>query len=160
KPTDCRARNALSRPAPGPLTKTATERTPWSIAFRPASSAASCAAKGVLLRDPLKPRAPALAHEIALPVTSVMVTIVLLKVDCMCAIPVGMFLRTCFLPPRGLLPAAITILSKLLLRTREVEVHDHFLRDNTPRFGPLRVRALVLVRCPLTGRLRRWRKPR
>src|SRR5712691_11374774 len=30
----------------------------------------------------------------------------------------------------------------------------------TVRRGPLRVRALVRVRCPRTGRLRRWRKPR
>ena len=28
------------------------------------------------------------------------------------------------------------------------------------RRGPLRVRALVCVRCPRTGRFRRWRSPR
>src|SRR5579862_2293300 len=97
KPTDCRARSALSRPAPGPFTKTATERTPCSIARRAASSAASCAANGVLLREPLKPRDPALDHATVLPLTSVMVTTVLLKVDWMCAIPVEMFFLTFFL---------------------------------------------------------------
>jgi len=33
-------------------------------------------------------------------------------------------------------------------------------RPATVFFGPLRVRALVRVRCPRTGRLRRWRRPR
>ena len=37
--------------------------------------------KGVLLREPLKPCAPALDHEMALPALSVIVIIVLLKVD-------------------------------------------------------------------------------
>src|SRR5437763_508793 len=46
-------------------------RIPCSIALRAASSAASCAANGVLLREPLKPRDPALDHAIALPFTSV-----------------------------------------------------------------------------------------
>src|SRR5690606_4212963 len=61
-----------------------------------ASSAASCAANGVLLREPLKPRAPALAQESALPLTSVIVTIVLLKVDLMCAMPAYTFFLTTF----------------------------------------------------------------
>ena len=53
---------------------------PWSIAFLAASWAASCAAKGVLLREPLNPTTPAEDQEITLPDTSVMVTTVLLKV--------------------------------------------------------------------------------
>src|SRR6476646_1541423 len=81
KPAVCSARSALSRPAPGPFTNTATERIPCSIALRAASSAASCAANGVLLREPLKPREPALDHATALPLTSVIVTTVLLKDD-------------------------------------------------------------------------------
>src|SRR5512138_1386210 len=103
KPADCRARSALSRPAPGPFTNTATLRIPCSIARRAASSAASCAANGVLLREPLKPRDPELAQEMVAPLTSVMVTMVLLNVDLMCAIPPAMFLRTAFLPGRFLL---------------------------------------------------------
>src|SRR3954454_25181420 len=102
KPADCSARSALSRPAPGPFTNTATERMPFSIARRAASSAASCAANGVLLREPLKPRAPALAHDTVFPATSVTVTMVLLKVDRMCATPVGMFLRATRFDPRFL----------------------------------------------------------
>ena len=37
---------------------------------------------------------------------------------------------------------------------------EAFFPRPTVFFGPLRVRALVFVRCPLTGRLRRWRRPR
>ena len=94
KPAVCSARRALSRPAPGPFTNTATERMPCSIARRAASSAASCAAKGVLLREPLKPREPADDQATVAPLMSVMVTMVLLKVDWMCAMPVETFLRT------------------------------------------------------------------
>ena len=51
-------RMAVSRPEPGPFTTTSTLRTPCSIARRAAASAASCAANGVLLREPLKPTLP------------------------------------------------------------------------------------------------------
>jgi hypothetical protein len=54
-------------------------RTPLSIAFLAAASAASWAANGVPLRDPLKPTDPALDHANTLPTWSVMVTSVLLK---------------------------------------------------------------------------------
>src|SRR5690606_9121470 len=37
---------------------------------------------------------------------------------------------------------------------------DYFFREAAARRGPLRVRALVRVRCPCTGRPRRWRMPR
>jgi hypothetical protein len=53
------------------------------MALRAASSAASCAANGVLLRDPLKPRDPALDQATVFPFTSVIVTTVLLNVDWM-----------------------------------------------------------------------------
>jgi small subunit ribosomal protein S11 len=52
-------RMAVSRPEPGPFTTTSTLRTPCSIARRAAVSAASCAANGVLLREPLNPTFPA-----------------------------------------------------------------------------------------------------
>src|SRR5690606_25720687 len=54
-PTVWKARSADSRPAPGPFTKMATDVMPWSAALRAASSAANCAANGVLLREPLNP---------------------------------------------------------------------------------------------------------
>ena len=63
------------------MTNTAIERMPCSMARRAASSAASCAAKGVDLREPLNPREPAEDHATVFPFTSVMVTTVLLKVD-------------------------------------------------------------------------------
>src|SRR4051812_5586862 len=55
RPVACRERIAVSRPEPGPLTKTSTLRMPCSWARRAAASAAICAANGVDLRDPLKP---------------------------------------------------------------------------------------------------------
>src|SRR3954453_6477164 len=70
---------------------------PCSIALRAASSAASWAANGVDLREPLKPREPALDHATVLPLTSVMVTTVLLNVDWMWAMPVATFFLTLFL---------------------------------------------------------------
>src|SRR4051812_32418133 len=85
---------AVSRPEPGPLTKTSTLRMPCSIARRAAASAASCAANGVDLREPLKPTCPAEAQEITAPVGSVMDTMVLLKVLLMCACPWATFFRS------------------------------------------------------------------
>ena len=76
-------RIAVSRPEPGPFTTTSTRRTPCSMARRAAVSAASWAANGVLLREPLKPTLPALAHDSVLPCWSVMVMIVLLNEDLM-----------------------------------------------------------------------------
>src|SRR5689334_5020874 len=73
------ARTADSRPGPGPLMRTSRFFTPCSCAARPADSAATCAAKGVDLREPLKPAPPEVAHESALPWRSVIVMIVLLK---------------------------------------------------------------------------------
>jgi len=55
--------------------------------FMAASSAASWAAKGVDLREPLNPFTPDDDHDTTLPDTSVMVTIVLLNDAVMCAMP-------------------------------------------------------------------------
>ena len=70
---------AVSLPDPGPFTNTSTYFRPMSAAFLAADSATSPAAKGVLFLDPLNPKSPALAHDIAFPALSVIVTIVLLK---------------------------------------------------------------------------------
>src|SRR5690625_2645727 len=78
-PSALRARIDDSRPGPGPLTRTSSVLTPYSCAARPACSAATCAANGVDLREPLKPAAPAVAHASALPWRSVIVMIVLLN---------------------------------------------------------------------------------
>src|SRR5688500_20092158 len=61
--------------------------TPCSCAARPADSAATCAANGVDLREPLKPAPPEVAHESALPWRSVMVMMVLLNDACTWAMP-------------------------------------------------------------------------
>src|ERR1700692_2495081 len=94
RPTACRARSADSRPEPGPVTSTSSVRMPCSMAFLPASSAATCAAYGVDLREPLKPWLPDDDHAIVFPWASVIVIIVLLKLALTCAVPEVMFLRS------------------------------------------------------------------
>ncbi len=87
RPAACSERIAVSRPEPGPLTKTSTFFMPCSAALRAAFSAAICAANGVDLREPLNPTCPAEAQLITAPVGSVIETIVLLNVLLMCAWP-------------------------------------------------------------------------
>src|SRR5436189_3428025 len=87
RPTVCSARIADSRPEPGPLTRTSSDRMPTVFAALPALSAACVAANGVPLREPLKPMPPALDHATTLPSVSVMVTVVLLNDAWMCASP-------------------------------------------------------------------------
>src|SRR3989454_5001755 len=106
KPAAANARSADSRPAPGPLTSTDTFFRPCSIALAAASPAATCAANGVDLREPLKPRAPADDQEITFPDTSVMVMMVLLNVLWMKTIPVCTLLRVFLFPLRSAPPGA------------------------------------------------------
>src|SRR3954454_7002581 len=91
RPAAWRERIAVSRPEPGPFTKTSTFWRPCSMPFFAAASAVTWAAKGVDLREPLKPAEPADSHAITLPSLSVRATIVLLKLVLMCAWPVAMF---------------------------------------------------------------------
>src|SRR5579872_4661290 len=107
KPQELSARTADSRPGPGPPTRTSTFFTPCSWAATPAFSAATCAAKGVLLREPRNPQPPDVAHDSVLPCRSVIVMIVLLKEACTCAIASSTFLRAFFgflAPPAGAAP--------------------------------------------------------
>src|SRR5919108_3664781 len=78
-PVAASERMAVSRPEPGPFTNTSTRFTPCSIARFAAASAASCAANGVDLREPLKPTFPLEAHAMVFPFGSLIVTIVLLN---------------------------------------------------------------------------------
>src|SRR5512147_222070 len=64
---------------------------PCSMAFFAAASAANCAAKGVLFREPLNPLLPELDHVMTLPDVSVIVTIVLLNDAWICATPLATF---------------------------------------------------------------------
>ena len=82
---------ADSRPEPGPLTRTSISLMPCDMAWRAASCATCWAAKAVLLREPLKPTRPALDQPSTLPCMSVMVTLVLLNVARMLAMPTAMF---------------------------------------------------------------------
>src|SRR5581483_2026405 len=85
RPAACSDRIAVSRPEPGPFTKTSTFCRPCSIPLRAAASAVTCAANGVDLRDPLKPAEPADSQTITFPSLSVRATIVLLNDVLMCA---------------------------------------------------------------------------
>ena len=78
-PADCSAVIADSLPAPAPLTRTSISTTPAFLAALAHFSAARCAANGVLLREPLKPIAPEDPQQMVSPLTSVIVTSVLLK---------------------------------------------------------------------------------
>src|SRR3954465_5890980 len=137
-------RMAVSRPEPGPLTKTSTFCRPCSMPLRAAEAAVNCAANGVDLREPLNPAPPADSHARTLPSRSVRATIVLLKDVLMWAWPHGVCFGAGRWPRGGRVGAG------------GAYFFDAFLRPATcMRCGPLRVRALVFVRCPLTGRPRR-----
>src|SRR5690606_15429570 len=108
----------------------------------PAFSAATWAANGVDLREPRKPAPPEVAHESALPWRSVIVMMVLLKEAWTWATPSVTTRLIFFLGfAAGL---AMVWVPYFLMALR----------------GPLRVRALVRVRWPRSGRPRRWRRPR
>src|SRR3954462_3835338 len=106
KPSAFSARTADSRPGPGPLIRTSMFFTPHSCAARPACSAATCAANGVDLREPLKPAAPEVAHASALPCRSVIVMMVLLNEACTWAMPSATFFFTFLRTRVGALGAA------------------------------------------------------
>src|SRR5207253_3541805 len=60
-------RIAVSRPEPGPFTKTSTFCRPCSMPFRAQESAVTWAAHGVDLREPLKPAEPADSQAMTFP---------------------------------------------------------------------------------------------
>src|SRR5262245_27907083 len=95
-PAVCRAVIALSRPEPGPFTRTSSSLTPYLAAFSAACWPAHWPAKGVLFLLPLKPQVPALAQQRASPLVSVIVTTVLLNVALTCAIAIVTLRRTFF----------------------------------------------------------------
>src|SRR6266545_1461328 len=169
-PTACSDRMAASRPDPGPRTYTSTCLSPSSMALRAAFSAAVWAANGVLFRDPLKPALPALAQATTLPILSVSVTIVLLKVAWTWAIPTRTSFRSRRRPPfRGVAAGLCSAASAMFeapyffaagAAAGAGAAATGFRLTMTPLLRPLRVRALVCVRCPRTGRPLRWRMPR
>src|SRR5690606_38460588 len=137
---------------------------PCSMAFLPASSAAICAAKGVDLRLPLNPIIPADDQAIALPCASAMVIMVLLNVEFTWATPDEIFFRSLRLmrvfsfairPEPSCHAGAARKAPRLLISER-----CYFFLPAIALAGPLRVRALVWVRWPRTGRPLRCRRPR
>src|SRR3954470_24264320 len=129
------ARTADSRPGPGPLIRTSRFLTPHSTATLPARSAATCAANGVDLREPLKPAPPDVAHDSALPCRSVMVMIVLLKDAWICAMPSATFFLT-FLRTRA--AAALLGAFAMMISLNPTNL-DYFFSDCAALRGPLRV---------------------
>src|SRR4051794_5356502 len=107
RPAAWSERIAVSRPEPGPFTKTSTFCRPCSMPLRAAASAVTCAANGVDLREPLKPAPPADSQAMSLPSRSVRETIVLLKLVLMWAWPIGMFFFGLRRPRCGRLGAGI-----------------------------------------------------
>src|SRR5215471_17752455 len=93
---------------------------PCSIALCAASSAASCAANGVDLRDPLKPFTPDDDQATTLPETSVIVTIVLLNDAVMWAMPLWMFLRTFLAFGLGLFSGVVVAMCSFYLLAAEI----------------------------------------
>ena len=146
KPVARKERIAASRPPPGPLTLTSIVLNPNAMASSAAFFAHSVAAKGVLLRDPLKPSAPELHHEMAFPNLSVRVTIVLLNVALINPIPSGSTFVFFFFAILGLAKDYPPISAAFFLPATV------FLR-------PFRVRALFLVFCPRVGNPLRCLRP-
>jgi hypothetical protein len=122
------------------------------------------------LRLPLKPMVPEDDQATVLPWASVMVTMVLLKLASTCAVPEVMFLRSFLRVRAGVAGLAIgaSILEcgpglRALIAGWARRAAPHLVTFFLPAIGtalPLRVRALVWVRWPRTGRPLRWRRPR
>ncbi len=170
-PAAARARTADSRPDPGPFTRTWTVRIPWSRAVWAARDDACCAANGVPLREPRNPIEPELDQQSVLPFISAILIMVLLKVAWIKTIPSGTtrrsFFRLPFFFPAGFAMSRVPSRRRLEASPspgssslRYVLAIARFLFATAPRRGPLRVRALVCVRCPRAGSPRRWRNPR
>ena len=128
------------------------------MAFRAACSAVTCAANGVLLREPLKPLAPELDQDNTLPAGSVRVTIVLLNVAWIYARPRGTFFRsrrrTRVLPFVWVAPRRRSDIRGIPLcpiqafdpdQSRRLHPDYFFFLRPIARFGPRRVRAFVRV---------------
>jgi len=130
---------------------------PMSRAWLPALCAATCAANGVPLREPLKPIRPAEDQARTLPSGSDTVMIVLLKDAWMWATPCGTSRRSFFRAPFLSFFAAPALAMIVVLPYFLV---SFFLVATVARRGPLRVRAFVFVRWPRTGSPRRCRTPR
>ena len=113
--------------------------------LRAAASAVTCAANGVDLREPLKPAPPADSHAITLPSLSVSDDDRVVEARLDVGLAEGHVLAY---PPAAARPSLVSAAPSegqcFLI---------FFLPPPTaePRFGPLRERALVFVRCPLRG---------
>src|SRR3954471_18525026 len=179
RPIAPRDRIAVSRPEPGPLTNTSIFFMPWSIARRPAAPAGLCAGDagglGGHLRGERRGLAGALEAdgagggprdhrpgrvgdgddgvvERALDVSLALDDVLLLfTAHLLGAGGLAASGRHVFLTPKtkaGLVERSVT----RAVPVGRARGHLAFFLPATVRLGPLRVRALVLVRWPRTGR--------
>lgn len=144
KPEVFNARIADSLPEPGPFTNTSTRFNPKLTASVAAVVDATCAAYGVLLRDPLKPSLPEEDHDMQLPYWSVTVTITLLNVARIKTIPFDST-NTFFFPNRPLRPLR-TCLFAIIACDCCNYLRGAFFLPATVFLRPLRVLAFVCVR--------------
>src|ERR1700761_5292130 len=106
---------------------------------------------------------PEVDQAMVLPWTSVIVIMVLLNDALTCATPEAMFLRSRLRTRVASLPILNPFEDRRPWRPgRHIDLFDarYFFLTAIALAGPLRVRALVWVRWPRTGRPRRWRQPR
>src|SRR2546421_1300764 len=131
------ARMADSRPPPGPLTRTSHCCIPASLALFAASYAACCAANGVPLREPRKPRAPEEDCAIRFPSVSVIEISVLLNDAAMWTMPTGMFFfsflrKVFFFPAVGVVAfAMIQAVSIQWSALSPFRLADRYLKSQT-----------------------------
>jgi len=95
-PVACSALRADSRPGPGALHVDPDGAEPLLLRLAYRALGGHLGRKRVPFREPLNPDIPDDAQEMTFPVRSVMVTMVLLNVDWMWAIPSGRFLLALF----------------------------------------------------------------
>ena len=150
-PTEASAWMADSRPLPGPCTRTCTRRRPRFIASRPQFSAATVAANGVRLLGALEPglAGGAPRERVAPHVGDRDQQVVERGRDVGDALGLDDLLGA--LGARRLRWAGAGAVIYFFVT---------FFLPAMARRGPFLVRALVWVRCPRTGRPRRWRMPR
>jgi len=118
-PACCNAEIADSRPGPGPFILISISRTPLRMASFAHRWAACCAAKGVLLRDPLKPMQPDELEQTVSPSISVIVINVLLNVALICA----RALTTFFLAFRRVFAISLKVLVQQLQLSSLISIH-------------------------------------
>ena len=149
-PAADRDRMAASRPLPGPLTKTSTSRSPWSVPFSGRLVRPPLGGEGGAFAGTLEPHCPGAApgYDVPVRVGERYLGVVEGRLD----VSPAHGHELLFSPSGPSLLLGHIYLFYFLART--------CLRPATVLLAPLLVLALVLVRCPCTGSPRRCLMPR